>query len=167
MVSNIDTRLWLRILTSGAVGCWRRPRREALGGAGSGLSPRSRGAARSTIGRGPSERGGETAPSEPGRVRRPGGGRKPETEKQPELLSALEALVEPTARGDPERPLRWTSKSCRRLSNALKEQGFSVSRTLVGKLLAQLGYTLRGNAKTREGTDAPDRDPDFLAGRNR
>ena len=71
--------------------------------------------------------------------------------------------------------MRWTSKSCRRLSNALKEQGFSVSRTLVGKLLAQLGYTLQGNAKTREGTDAPDRDgqfeyindqvADFLAGR--
>ena len=131
--------------------------------------------ARSTLGRGLSELGGETAPSEPGRVRRPGGGRKPETEKQPERLSALEALVEPTARGDPERPLRWTSKSCRRLSNALKEQGFSVSRTLVGKLLAQLGYTLQGNAKTREGTDAPDRDgqfeyindqvADFLAGR--
>ncbi len=133
------------------------------------------GVARSTIGRGLSELGGETAPSEPGRVRRPGGGRKPETEKQPELLSALEALVEPTARGDPERPLRWTSKSCRRLSNALKEQGFSVSRTLVGKLLAQLGYTLQGNAKTQEGTDPPDRDgqfeyindqvADFLAGR--
>ena len=83
--------------------------------------------------------------------------------------------MEPTARGDPERPLRWTSKSCRRLSNALKEQGFSVSRTLVGKLLEQLGYTLQGNAKTREGTDPPDRDgqfetindqvADFLAGR--
>ena len=90
------------------------------------------GMARSTIGRGVSELGGETAPSEPGRVRRPGGGRKPETEKQPERLSALEALVEPTERGDPESPLRWTSKSCRRLSNTLKEQGFSVSRTLGG-----------------------------------
>ncbi len=133
------------------------------------------GVACSTIGRGLRELSGETAPSELGRVRRPGGGRKPETEKQPELLSALEALVEPTARGDPERPLRWTSKSCRRLSNALKEQGFSVSRTLVGKLLVQLGYTLQGNAKTREGTDPPDRDgqfeyindqvADFLAGR--
>ena len=133
------------------------------------------GVACSTIGRGLRELGGETAPSELGRVRRPGGGRKPETEKQPELLSALEALVEPTARGDPERPSRWTSKSCRRLSNALKEQGFSVSRTLVGKLLVQLGYTLQGNAKTREGTDPPDRDgqfeyindqvADFLAGR--
>ena len=69
------------------------------------------GAARSTIGRGLRELGGETAPSEPGRVRRPGGRRKRETEKQPELLNALEALVERRARGDPERPLRWTARS--------------------------------------------------------
>ncbi len=74
--------------------------------------------ARSTIGRSLQGLGGETARSEPGRVRRPGGGCKPETEKQPELLNALEALVEPTARGDTERPLRWTSESCRRLANA-------------------------------------------------
>ena len=75
MVSNIDTMLWLRILTSGAVGCWRRPRREALGGGGIRLVSEITGVARSTIGRGLSELGGETAPSEPGRVRRPGGGR--------------------------------------------------------------------------------------------
>ena len=71
--------------------------------------------------------------------------------------------------------MRWTSKSCRRLANACEEQGYSVSRTLVGKPFAQFGYTLQGNAKTREGTDPPDRDgqfetinsraADFLAGR--
>ena len=117
--------------------------------------------ARSTIGRDLRELGGETPPSEPGRVRRPGGGRKPETEKQPQLLNALEPLVEPTAPGDPERPLCWTSKSCRRLANALKEQGFSVSRSQVGSLLEQLGYTLQGNAKSRAGTNPPDRDGQF------
>ena len=148
----------LRILTSGAGGCWRRPRRKALVGAGSGSSPRSRGWHVRPLAGVSGKLGGETPPSEPGRVRRPGGGRKPETEKQPELLNALEALVEPTALGDPERPLRWTSKSCRRLANALKEQGFSVSRTLVGSLLEKLGYTLQGNAKSREGTNPPDRD---------
>ena len=156
-----------RLLAAAEAGSFRR--------GGIRLVSEITGVACSTIGRGLRELSGETAPSELDRVRRPGGGRKPETEKQPELLSALEALVEPTARGDPERPLRWTSKSCRRLSNALKEQGFSVSRTLVGKLLVQLGYTLQGNAKTREGTDPPDRDgqfeyindqvADFLAGR--
>ena len=156
-----------RLLAAAEAGSFRR--------GGIRLVSEITGVACSTIGRGLRELSGETAPSELNRVRRPGGGRKPETEKQPELLSALEALVEPTARGDPERPLRWTSKSCRRLSNALKEQGFSVSRTLVGKLLVQLGYTLQGNAKTREGTDPPDRDgqfeyindqvADFLAGR--
>ena len=134
---------------------------QSFGRGGIRLVSEITGVARSTIGRGLRELGGETPPSEPGRVRRPGGGRKPETEKQPELLNALEALVEPTARGDPERPLRWTSKSCRRLANALKEQGFSVSRSLVGSLLEQLGYTLQGNAKSREGTNPPDRDGQF------
>ena len=159
MVSNIDTRPCLRILTSGAGGCWRRPRREALVGAGSGLSPRSRGwHVRPLAGVSGNSAGRRRRASPAGFAVPVAAGCKPETEKQPELLNALEALVEPTARGDPERPLRWTSKSCRRLANALKEQGFSVSRSLVGSLLEQLGYTLQGNAKSREGTNPPDRD---------
>ena len=174
---KIDTRPCLHILTSGAGGCWRRPRCEALGGVGSGSSPRSRGLhvrplAGATIGRGdhwPGRPLAGVSGNSAGRRRRaspagfavPVAGARRETETQPELLNALEALVEPTARGGPERPLRWISKSCRRLANALKEQGFSVSRSLVGSLLEQLGYTLQGNAKSREGTDPPDRDGQF------
>ena len=115
-----------------------------LGRGGVTLVSTVTGIARSTIYRGLSELG--EGPSEPGRVRRPGGGRQPATEVQAGLE---EALVEPAVRADPERPLRWISKSLRRLSDALSDQGFAVSHTLVGRLLKQRGYTLQGNAKTR------------------
>ena len=77
-----------------------------------------------------------------GRVRRPGAGRKPATVKDPRLRADLEALVEPTTRGDPESPLRWTCKSLRRLAEALQQQGHQVSRTLVAELLNTVGYSL-------------------------
>lgn len=93
-----------------------------------------------------------------GRVRAPGGGRKPAQQAQPELFDALDALVAPETRGDPMSPLRWTSKSTRRLSEELGEQGFQASPVLVSKLLRSMGYSLQGNSKTREGKDHPDRD---------
>jgi hypothetical protein len=96
-----------------------------------------------------------------GRIRRPGGGRKPAIEKDPTLLTDLEALVEPTTRGDPERPLRWTCKSLRRLAAELQAQGHQVSHTLVGELLESLDYSLQGNRKTKEGASHPDRDAQF------
>src|SRR5437588_1965999 len=116
------------------------------------------GVAPSTIGRGLKELAQEE-PSE--RVRRPGAGRKPTISKDPTLLSDLEALVEPTTRGDPESPLRWTCKSLRRLAQALQAQGHEVSRTLVGHLLNEAGYSLQGNRKTTEGDSHPDRDAQF------
>src|SRR5437870_3265623 len=116
------------------------------------------GVAPSTIGRGLKELAQEE-PSE--RVRRPGAGRKPTISKDPTLLSDLEALVEPTTRGDPESPLRWTCKSMRRLAQALQAQGHEVSRTLVGHLLNQAGYSLQANRKTTEGDSHPDRDAQF------
>ena len=119
------------------------------------------GTARSTIGRGLKELDGKAGPTGEERVRRRGGGRKPETEKQPGLLEALESLVAPAVRGDPERPLLWVSKSYRHLANGLKALGFSASHVLVGRLLDRLGYTLQANAKTREGTHHPDRDAQF------
>src|SRR5437870_12778461 len=70
-----------------------------------------------------------------GGIRRPGAGRKRTISKDPTLLPDLETLVEPTTRGDPEPPLRWTCKSVRRLAQALQEQGHEVSRTLVAELL--------------------------------
>ena len=130
-----------------------------LGRGGVTLVSTVTGVARSTIYRGLAELG--EAPTRPGRVRRPGGGRKPATTVQADLEAALEALVEPVVRGDPERPLRWISKSLRHLSEALWDQGFAVSHTLVGRLLKQQGYTLQSNVKAREGTDHPDRDAWF------
>ena len=97
----------------------------------------------------------------PGRVRRSGGGRKPATELDPDLSAALEALVDPATRGDPESPLRWTSKSSRELAEALTAADHRASHTLVGRLLRQLGYSLQAAVKTREGAQHPDRDAQF------
>ncbi len=97
----------------------------------------------------------------PGRVRRAGAGRKPLTNSQPGLRAALEALVEPTAQGDPDSPLRWTCKGVRRLAAALQGQGFRIGRQAVADLLRDLGYSLQANRKTREGSQHPDRDAQF------
>ena len=95
------------------------------------------------------------------RIRRAGAGRKRHTETQPELLAALDALVEPLARGDPESPLRWSCKSLRRLQAELKSQGFRVSHRVVGDLLRDAEYSLQGNRKTVEGNQHPDRNAQF------
>jgi hypothetical protein len=97
----------------------------------------------------------------PGRVRRPGGGRKPTVEIDPGLRAALEALVEPTSRGDPESPLRWTCKSLRRLAEELRQQGHRVSHQLVAELLRALDYSLQANRKVLEGSQHPDRNAQF------
>jgi Rhodopirellula transposase DDE domain len=118
------------------------------------------GVAPSTIGRGLEElSGGKDLLA--GRVRRLGGGRKPTVAKDVTLLSDLEALVEPTTRGDPQSPLRWTCKSLRRLAAALQAQGHAVSHTLVGEILKDRGFSLQGNRKTTEGASHPDRDAQF------
>ena len=96
-----------------------------------------------------------------GRVRKRGGGRKRLTESDPELLSALEELVDDDRRGDPESLLLWTSKSVRHLAGALREQGHAVEYVTVAKLLRSAGYSLQANVKTREGRQHPDRDLQF------
>jgi hypothetical protein len=95
------------------------------------------------------------------RIRRPGGGRKPLTEADPELLTALEALVEPTTRGDPPSPLRWTCKSTHTLAEELSNQGHQVSDRTVAALLHGLGYSLPVNRKTKEGASHRDRNAQF------
>lgn len=95
------------------------------------------------------------------RIRRAGAGRKATVSDDAALLAALESLVEPVTRGDPESPLRWTCKSLRQLAAELGEQGHSVSHTSIGGLLKQLGYSLQGNRKTLEGSDHPDRNSQF------
>jgi hypothetical protein len=95
------------------------------------------------------------------RVRRPGGGRWPLTRRDGELMAALELLIDPATRGDPESPLRWTCKCTRRLAEELTSQRHPVSAPTVAALLRQAGYSLQGNAKTREGARHPDRDAQF------
>lgn len=82
-------------------------------------------------------------------------------DRDPDLLAALERLVDPAARGDPQSPLRWTCKSLKQLARELGEQGHRISHVSVGILLKELGYSLQGNRKTLEGTDHPDRDVQF------
>lgn len=95
------------------------------------------------------------------KIRVPGGGRKKVVDKDPTVVSDLETLIEPTSRGDPESPLRWTSKSTRKLSEELKKMGHKVSHSRVADILRMLGYSLQANKKTIEGTSHPDRDQQF------
>ena len=82
------------------------------------------------------------------RLRRPGGGRKSRESEQSGLVAALERLVDPDSRGDPESPLRWTCKSIRALAGALQADGFEVSYRKVGQLLKSSGFSLQSNRKT-------------------
>ena len=95
------------------------------------------------------------------RVRRPGAGRRRLLEADPALVTALEKLLDPATRGDPESPLRWTCKSTRRLANELTEAGHSISPRTVATVLREDGYSLQANRKTREGTQHPDRNAQF------
>ncbi len=94
-------------------------------------------------------------------VRSPGGGRKRLAQEDRTLLKDLEALVNPSTRGDPQSPLLWTCKSTRNLAEALISQGHQISHQTVARLLQAMGYNLQVNRKTREGASHPDRDAQF------
>jgi hypothetical protein len=132
----------------------------ALGRGGIAAVARATGIAPSTIGRGLREldQGGAAA----GRVRRAGGGRKKLTERNANLLTDLRNIIEPVTYGDPERPLRWVSKSREKLAVALRAIGHTISPQTVGRLLHALEYRRRGNAKAEEGKQNPDRDAQFV-----
>ena len=132
----------------------------AAGRGGVSAVSQATGIARSTIDRGLADlRSGAVMFGT--RVRRPGGGGKPATETQPGLLDTLKDLVQSAIRGDPEAPLLWVSRSQRHLSAALAERGFTAGQKLVGRLLKRLDFSLQANAKTREGTNHPDRNAQF------
>jgi hypothetical protein len=133
----------------------------SLGHGGISLVARAAGVSRMTVTAGVDELDAGEEPT-PGRARRPGGGRTPLTEADPDLLDALDALVEPETRGDPMTRLRWTTKSTRNLADELAGQGRAISHHSVGRLLTgPLRYSLQGNAKTVEGKQSPDRDAQF------
>jgi len=139
---------------------WAATEAWALGHGGIARVEEATGISRRTIQRGLREL--EAEPTIPlGRVRRPGGGRKKTTEKDPTLASDLDALVEPTTSGDPSSHLRWTSKSVRRLEEELRAMGHDVSHRLVADLLREEGYSLQANRKSLEGRQHPDRDAQF------
>ena len=139
---------------------WAGTEARAIGHGGIATVARATGLARNTVVRGLKELD-ERAPWDPARVRRAGGGRKRKAVLDPHLKDALERLVEPVTRGDPESPLRWTSKSTRVLAQELNATGYSVSHVLVADLLHEMEYSLQANRKTMEGTSHPDRDAQF------
>lgn len=140
---------------------WAASEAKCLGHGGVSLVARATGLTRPTINRGIEELENEQRLAE-NRCRREGGGRKKSTEKQPELLPSLDALVEPTAKGDPMSPLRWTTKSTSRLCEALREDGFDISPRQVCRLLHELEYQLAANRKSLEGGTNPDRNEQFV-----
>ena len=131
----------------------------ALGRGGIAMVARASGMARSTVRIGTSEI--DQGPELTRRARRPGAGRPKATAHDPGLLAALDALVEPTARGDPESPLRWTCKSTRKLADELGVQGHRVSARTVAELLVGMDYSLQATSKQVEGAQHPDRDGQF------
>jgi transposase len=144
-----------------------RTRRLMLAGEALALGPgsilaisRATGVARATIAHGINDLQHPESLME-GRVRLPGGGRKRAVDKDPTLLADLERLVEPGSRGDPESPLRWTSKSTAKLAAALTAMGHPVGASLVRRLLHELGCSLQSNRKRLEGTSHPDRNAQF------
>ncbi|MCA1677595.1 MAG: ISAzo13 family transposase [Actinobacteria bacterium] len=139
---------------------WAASEARAAGRGGIAGTARATGMAVDTIRKGIGElESGESIGA--GRVRRPGGGRKPLSETDPRLLIDLERLVDEDRRGDPESLLLWTSKSVRHLAGGLRELGHEVEYVTVAKLLRSLGYSLQANVKTREGRQHPDRDLQF------
>jgi transposase len=161
--ASIDAAIRQRFVDLGALlnererRLWAAVEAKSLGYGGISAVARVTGISRRAIHLGLKELRSRLSSWLPQRIRSHGGGRKPLVVTQPELPEALEALVEPTARGDPESSLRWTCKGVRRLATELQERGFHIERQKVADLLHELGYSLQANRKTREGSQHPDR----------
>lgn len=140
---------------------WAASEAEVLGYGGIVALHRATGLSQNTIRAGLKEiRDGSTdLPAE--QIRHTGGGRKRVEEREPLILEALDNLVEPTSRGEPECPLRWTCKSVNQLAEALQNQGYPICAMTVYTLLVEMGYSLQSNRKTLEGKQHPDRDGQF------
>src|SRR5450631_2030977 len=139
---------------------WAAAEAETIGPHGNAIVAEATGISRTTITKARVE-SQEAADPTSSRQRQPGGGRKPLAETDPTLLADLDQLIDPSTRGDPESPLRWTCKSTYRLAEALQQQGHPISQRTVYRLLMELGYSLQSNRKMEEGADHPDRDAQF------
>jgi Rhodopirellula transposase DDE domain len=144
---------------------WCAAEARSHGRGGIAVVARVTGVSRRTIDRGlvelEAEQAGEREPLPAGRVRGAGGGRKRLSERDPKVVEDLERLVDPATLGDPERPLRYTSKSAAKLAEGLRALGHELVERSVLRLLHRAGYSLQQNVKTREGADHPDRDAQF------
>jgi hypothetical protein len=140
--------------------CWAATEALALGYGGVCAVALATGLARNTIAAGLRELRAPTRLAAD-RIRQPGAGRRPLTDTDPGLTAALDSLVDPATRGDPQSPLRWTCKSTRRLADELTRQGHPVGPRTVARLLRQADYSLQANRKTREGCHHPDRNAQF------
>jgi transposase len=140
---------------------WAAAEARSHGRGGIAAVARAMGISEGTVRRGLAELDGDGEELAPDRVRRAGAGRPGISEREPGLSEALDALIDPVTRGDPESPLRWTSKSAAKLAEALREMGHEVVDRTVLRLLKAKGYSLQANRKTREGTQHPDRDAQF------
>jgi hypothetical protein len=148
-------------LNEASLRLWAANEALSLGYGGVSKVSRATELSRTTIHAGIAELESATVAPKPNRIRRSGGGRKKLTDKDPGLLGALNKLVDPVTRGDPESPLRWTSKSTTKLARELSTSGHPVSQRTVCDLLTGEGYSLQSVRKTREGAQHPDRDAQF------
>jgi Rhodopirellula transposase DDE domain len=144
---------------------WAACEAESLGRGGTSLVAQATGLSRNTIRSGRRElQYRADRPQDdlaPDRVRAPGGGRHLIEHDDTTIVTDLLTLVGSSTRGDPESPLRWTSKGVRRIAAELRQQGHAVSHQTVAALLDDLGYSLQANRKTKEGQQHPDRDAQF------
>lgn len=138
---------------------WAATEAKTLGRGGIALVHKAIGMARSTILAGIKQITQQDYKKQPG-IRKPGGGRKQRLDNK-DLVKDLEGLLEPTVRGEPTSCLKWTTKSVRKLAEALEKKGHKISFTTLPAMLKKLGYSLQANRKTQEGANHPDRDAQF------
>jgi hypothetical protein len=147
-------------LNERAIRLWCASEARAIGHGGILLVHQATGISRPTIIKGLKELDNKNL--KPNKIRAEGGGRKKLIDKDPDLLKDLDRLIEPVTRGDPENPLRWSSKSTIKLANELCEQGHRVTQRSVHRILEAQKYSMKSNRKTKEGAkENPDRDCQF------
>lgn len=148
------------VLNERSLRCWSAAEAKALGRGGISLVCRATGISRPTIYKGLAELSQEDK-LDFNRIRAPGGGRKKLTEQHPELSGVLDKLIDPFTRGDPESPLRWTSKSTAKLAEELNRRGYKIDQKTVYNMLSENDYSMQSNRKGIEGSSHPDRDAQF------